>query len=407
MTTTPILAATDLVAAQAIPETSVNETVRRVEQGGQYFNVKDKDLATPPGSPAEGDAYIVAASPTGAWAGKSKNIAYYQTGTGWLFIVPRTGFRAYVADEDADYRYVAAAWSLATTAGGATLDTDGTLAANSDTRIATQKATKTYVDGKVAGLSWKIAVRAATTANGTLATAFENGDTIDGVVLATGDRILIKNQAAAAENGIYTVNASGAPTRATDADSSAELVNASVYVSEGTTLADTQWTCSTNAPITVNTTALVFAQLTSAGGALQATNNLSDVADPATAGANIRPVESLIIACSDEATAITTGTAKVTFRMPYAFTLTGVRASVNTAPTGSTILIDINESGTTILSTKLMIDATEKTSTTATTPAVISDASLADDAEITVDFDQVGSTISGKGVKIALIGRRT
>jgi len=121
----------------------------------------------------------------------------------------------------------------------------------------------------------------------------------------------------------------------------------------------------------------------------------------------VKPTESLIIACSDETTAITTGTAKVTFRMPYAFTLSAVRASVTTAPTGSTILIDINEGGTTILSTKLMIDASEKTSTTAATPAVISDTALADDAEITIDFDQVGSTIAGAGVKVYLIGSRT
>jgi hypothetical protein len=114
--------------------------------------------------------------------------------------------------------------------------------------------------------------------------------------------------------------------------------------------------------------------------------------------------ESIIIACSDETTAITTGTAKVTLRMPYAFTLTAVRASVTTAPTGSTIIIDINEGGSTILSTKLSIDASEKTSTTAASAAVISDSALADDAEITIDFDQVGSTIAGTGVKVYLIG---
>lgn len=121
----------------------------------------------------------------------------------------------------------------------------------------------------------------------------------------------------------------------------------------------------------------------------------------------VKPTESLIIACSDETTAITTGTAKVTFRMPYAFTLSAVRASVTTAPTGSTIIIDINEGGATILSTKLSIDASEKTSTTAASAAVISDTSLADDAEITIDFDQVGSTIAGAGVKVYLIGTRT
>jgi len=92
--------------------------------------------------------------------------------------------------------------------------------------------------------------------------------------------------------------------------------------------------------------------------------------------------------------------------MPFAMTLTGVRANVNTAPTGSTIIIDINEGGSTILSTKLSIDASEKTSTTAASAAVISDAALADDAEITIDFDQVGSTIAGKGVKVTLIGTR-
>lgn len=128
-------------------------------------------------------------------------------------------------------------------------------------------------------------------------------------------------------------------------------------------------------------------------------------ANPVWASASA-PTETIIIACSDESTAITTGTAKVTFRMPYAFTLTAVRASVTTAPTGSTIIIDINESGTTVLSTKLSIDASEKTSTTAASAAVISDASLADDAEITIDFDQVGSTIAGAGVKVYLIGHQ-
>lgn len=118
-------------------------------------------------------------------------------------------------------------------------------------------------------------------------------------------------------------------------------------------------------------------------------------------------VQSLAIACSDETTALTTGTAKVTFRMPYAFTLTAVRASVTTAPTGSVLTVDINEGGTTILSTKITIDAGEKTSTTAATPPVISDTSLADDAEITIDIDTVGSTVAGAGLKVYLIGYAT
>ena len=119
------------------------------------------------------------------------------------------------------------------------------------------------------------------------------------------------------------------------------------------------------------------------------------------------PTQSLIVACSDETTALTTGNAKATFRMPYAFTLTAVRASVTTAPVGSTLTVDINEAGSTILSTKITIDASEKTSTTAATPPVISDTSLADDAQMTVDIDQVGSSTAGAGLKVTLIGNKT
>ena len=163
------------------------------------------------------------------------------------------------------------------------------------------------------------------------------------------------------------------------------------------------------------------ATTTALAAKLAASSNLSDLANTAAARSNLgvystaqvdaavaaaTPTESIIIACSDETSAITTGTAKVSFRMPYAFTLTAVRASVTTAPTGSTIVIDINEGGSTILSTKLSIDASEKTSTTAATPAVISDSVLADDSELTIDFDQVGSMVAGAGVKVYLIGHR-
>lgn len=123
-------------------------------------------------------------------------------------------------------------------------------------------------------------------------------------------------------------------------------------------------------------------------------------------GAYSKPAYWFAVACSDETTACTTGTAKVTFRPPQC-TVLAVRASLTTAPTGSTFIFDINESGASILSTKLSIDAGEKTSTTAATPAVISDASIADDAEMTVDFDQVGSTVAGAGAKVYLLIRPT
>jgi hypothetical protein len=116
--------------------------------------------------------------------------------------------------------------------------------------------------------------------------------------------------------------------------------------------------------------------------------------------------EVLGISVSDETSDIATGTPITTFRMPYAMTLTEVRANVNTAPVGSTIIVNINEGGSPILSTKLTIDDGEETSTTAAVPAVISDTALADDAEITIDIDQVGSGTAGTGLKLWLIGRR-
>lgn len=116
----------------------------------------------------------------------------------------------------------------------------------------------------------------------------------------------------------------------------------------------------------------------------------------------------LQLAASDEISALTVGDGKVVFRSPCAFVLTGVRASVTTAATGATLQVQIRNAGNDVLSTKLSIDATEKTSTTAATPAVINATyqSFADDAEIHIDLDQIGSTVAGAGLKITLIGTR-
>ena len=123
--------------------------------------------------------------------------------------------------------------------------------------------------------------------------------------------------------------------------------------------------------------------------------------------AHTSAIQSFVIACSDETTLLTTGT-KVTFRMPYQFTVTGVRASLTTAGTGGTLVtVDINEAGTTILSTKITIDNTELTSTTAATPPVISDSALADDASITIDIDAVTGDADETGLKVYLIGNKT
>lgn len=114
--------------------------------------------------------------------------------------------------------------------------------------------------------------------------------------------------------------------------------------------------------------------------------------------------EAIQVAASDETTALVTGTAKTTFRMPFAMTLTGVRASLTTASSSGLVTVDINKNGLTVLSTKLTIDATEKTSLTAATAAVISDTAFANDSEITIDIDTAGT--GATGLKVTLIGTR-
>lgn len=120
----------------------------------------------------------------------------------------------------------------------------------------TDAATKGYVDNAIQGLSWKTAVRAASTGNLTLSGA----QTIDGVSVVAGDRVLVKDQSTASGNGIYVV-AAGAWSRATDADAGSELVNATVYVSEGTANADRVWTVTTNASITLGSTSIAWAEV--------------------------------------------------------------------------------------------------------------------------------------------------
>ena len=134
----------------------------------------------------------------------------------------------------------------------------------------TDAVNKNYVDTAITNVTAlftsKGTARLATTANGTLATAYANGQTVDGLTLVTGDRILIKNQTTQAENGIYTVNASGAPTRAADMDTWAEVPGAWVTVQVGTTNADTVWLSTADAGGTLGTTAITFINPIGAAG---------------------------------------------------------------------------------------------------------------------------------------------
>ena len=129
-----------------------------------------------------------------------------------------------------------------------------------DPTAAQDAATKNYVDSVAQGLDVKVSVRAATTANITLS----GTQTIDGVAVIAGDRVLVKNQTTTNQNGIYVV-AAGAWTRSTDTDTWTELVSAFTFVEEGTVNGDTGWVSTVNAGGTIGTTAVTFSQFSGAG----------------------------------------------------------------------------------------------------------------------------------------------
>jgi len=112
------------------------------------------------------------------------------------------------------------------------------------------------------GKQWKTAVRVATTANGTFTTAFANGATVDSVTIATNDRILIKDQTDATQNGIYIVQASGAPKRASDASVGSSIEGATVLVTAGTTNTGTYWTNSNTSSPVIGTDNITFVSYT-------------------------------------------------------------------------------------------------------------------------------------------------
>jgi fibronectin-binding autotransporter adhesin len=144
--------------------------------------------------------------------------------------------------------------------------TDGSTLGNMNVATPTSDnhaANKSYVDSVASGLDVKQSVRAASTADVTLSGP---GATIDGVTMSSGDRVLLKNQSAAAENGIYLwTGAASAMTRATDMDGAAEFVGAFFFVEEGTVNSDQGFVCSTDGTIVVDTTSIAFTQFTGTG----------------------------------------------------------------------------------------------------------------------------------------------
>ncbi len=249
-------------------------------------NARIQNLASAPGSPVEGQVYQDTVT----------HAAYVWNGSAWRPVdaakltdgtIPNTALAtnplaranhtgtqtaSTISDFDTQVR-TSRLDQMAAPTGSVSLNSQKITGLATPT-AGTDAANKNYVDDTVAGLSWKNEVRVATTGAGTLASSFANGSSVDSVTLATGDRILIKDQSTQTENGIYTVNPSGAPTRATDADSANEINGAAVFVTNGTTNQGTRWVCNVAGTITLGSTNITFAQF-SAGQNYTAGNGLT------------------------------------------------------------------------------------------------------------------------------------
>jgi hypothetical protein len=354
--TTTRLGAAELAPGQSDPDVTVNEALAYAMTLANDAICVQVSLNTPPGSPAQFDTYVCGASPTGAWSGKAKNIAFYYNST-WKFIAPVEGMEAYDQGSNDKYVYDGSSWSVSIPSGGGAPSVADYLVKTANGSLSAERV---VTDTSEVTWDWATAGQAKAQLGFTVTTfakTFLDDTNASGVRTTLGLVI-------------------GTDIEAHDADLTT-IAGLSPSNDDILQRKSGAWANRTMAQLATDLGQLVM------------------------------PTESFVIACSDETTALTTGTAKVTFRMPYAFTLTDVRASVTTAPTGGTLLtVDVNESGTTILSTKLTFDASEKTTTTAATPRVISDSALADDAEITIDIDAVGSTVAGAGLKVYLIGHQ-
>jgi len=144
--------------------------------------------------------------------------------------------------------------------------TGGTITGLGDPSSSSEAATKNYVDNLVTGLRTRVIARVASTANVVIASALENGDVIDGVTLATGNRVLLKNQTTTSQNGLYTVVASGSASRDTEFDTISELAGQLILVSEGTTNADTMYLCTSDTSATLGSSAITYTQVFPSSG---------------------------------------------------------------------------------------------------------------------------------------------
>jgi hypothetical protein len=167
----------------------------------------------------------------------------------------------FVTESGATARTSLGLGTIATQAANNVAITGGSVTGMSTPSSASDVTTKSYVDDLVAGLKTRIICRAATTANIDLTADLQNGDTLDGITLATGNRILVKDQSTGSQNGIYTVVASGTASRDTDFDTTAELAGQLAIIQEGTSNGDKIFLCTTDSDASLGSDTITFTQV--------------------------------------------------------------------------------------------------------------------------------------------------
>ncbi len=203
----------------------------------------------------------------GLTSAADKGIQFTGSGTAAVFDLTTAG-KALLDDADATtQRTTLGLGTIATQNANNVALTGGTITGLGDPSSSSEAATKNYVDNLVTGLRTRVIARAASTANVAIATGLENGDVLDGVTLATGNRVLLKNQTTTSQNGLYTVVASGSASRDTEFDIISEIAGQLILVSEGTSNADLMFLCTTDTSATLGSSAITYTQVfPSAGG---------------------------------------------------------------------------------------------------------------------------------------------
>ena len=249
----------DINASAAIDATKIHDgTISNTEFG--YLNGVSSAIQTQIDAKQDTDAELTAIA--GLTSAADKGIQFTGSGTAATYDLTSAG-KALLDDADASaQRTTLGLGTIATQNANNVSISGGSVTGLGDPSSTSDAATKNYVDQAVAGLRTRIVAEAATTANVDLTADLQNGDTIDGVTLVTGDRVLVKDQSTASENGLYTVVASGAASRDTEYDTITELSGQMVVVNQGTSNDNKIFLCTTNTTATLDTDDITFSQVT-------------------------------------------------------------------------------------------------------------------------------------------------